>query len=166
MRANIHLLSRAVAVGALSLSGLAVGLSVPTSAGGAAWDNASHVSLSATVVRPLSGGHVLGWGFDRPTGITSGGNDIWVTDSSGVHMTQSSRHATSSRSTSNRSGTLTYCMWIELSVGSDQSLPDCGTYKFHTKIPPTIAPSLIPLCVSYFVSQGEKPGPTLSKECR
>ena len=43
MRANIHLLSRAVAVGALSLSGLAVGLSVPILAGGAAWQNASHV---------------------------------------------------------------------------------------------------------------------------
>ncbi len=78
MRANLGVFSRAVVVGALSLSGLALAPSVLASAAGAARDNVCGALPSTTPVNPLSGVNVLGWGFDEPWAITTGGTHIWV----------------------------------------------------------------------------------------
>ncbi len=78
MRVKSGLFCRAVAVGALSLSGVTLVTLVPTSAIGPAWENASRVSASSTRESPLTGVNVLGWGFDEPWAITSDGTHVWV----------------------------------------------------------------------------------------
>ncbi len=78
MRANLGVFSRTVVVCALSLSGLALAPFVLASAAGGAWDNVSRALPSTTPVSPLSSVNVLGWGFDEPWAITTGGAHIWV----------------------------------------------------------------------------------------
>jgi DNA-binding beta-propeller fold protein YncE len=78
VRVKSGLFCRAVAVGALSLSGVTLVTLVPTSAIGPAWENASRVSASSTRESPLTGVNVLGWGFDEPWAITSDGTHVWV----------------------------------------------------------------------------------------
>ena len=87
MRASFRLFSRAVGVGVLSLSCLALVKLVPTSTFDAPLGHASRVSPWAKRVRPLSGVKVLGWGFDRPQAITSRGTRVWVANFDGNSVT-------------------------------------------------------------------------------
>jgi len=87
VRANPVLFSRAVAVGALSLSGLTLATLAVTSAVGAT-GKTSRVSPAATDVRPPSGVEVLGWGFEQPAAIASDGTEIWVASAGGNSVTE------------------------------------------------------------------------------
>ena len=88
MRSDFRLFSRTVAVTGLTLSGLTLVSFVPASAVGATGSNASQVSPSATPVRQLSGVNVLGWGFNGPDAITSGGTHVWVANANGDSVTE------------------------------------------------------------------------------